>query len=113
MCVMCVVPTVCMCQCVHMHIYSNATRETYPLSRKQAFIGIIKANVSVCMSIKTYKGKQLSNMQFGHHVILRGAADAECQRLSAHCQRDKLKCVHQVRNCKKLLKLVEKDVNLN
>ena len=35
-----------MCQCVYMRVYSNATSETYPLSRKPAFIGINKANVS-------------------------------------------------------------------
>ena len=45
-CVMCVVPTVCVCQCVYMRVYWNAKSETYPLSRKPAFIGINKANVS-------------------------------------------------------------------
>ena len=45
-CVMCVVPTVCMCQFVCMRVYLNTTSETYPLLRKPAFIGINKANVS-------------------------------------------------------------------
>ena len=55
---MCVVLTVCMCQCVYMCVYSNATSETYPLSREPAFqvIGINKANVSADVPAKQNRG---------------------------------------------------------
>ena len=48
-CFMCVAPTVYMHQCVYLRVYFNATSETYPLSRKPAFIGVSKANVSVAI----------------------------------------------------------------
>ena len=51
-----------------MRIYLTATSETYPLSRKPAFIGINKANVSVCLYIAISK-LILSSRGSGHDVL--------------------------------------------